>query len=81
MVRVTPAPVTVTVPVRSAVPVFAVAFSLNEPLPVRFEGLILETVSQLAALLLTLHVVSDVTLIVVLLCVGGGFHEVGDTVS
>ena len=73
-------PTTVMVPLRSLVPVLAVALIRNEPLPVRLAGLTLEVVNQFASLL-TFHWMFDVTLIVVLLAVAGAFHEVGDIVS
>ena len=59
-----PGAVTVIVPLLAVVAVLAVAFILNEPLPVRFVGVILEMVSHEVALLLTFHVALDVTLIV-----------------
>ena len=80
MVRLILPPLTVILPVRVAVPGFAVTLMRKEPLPVRFEGLIFEVVNQFASLL-TFHCMFDVTLTVVLLAVAGAFHEVGDTVS
>ena len=71
--------VTVTVAVLTAVVVLAVAFSLNEPLPVRLAGTMLLTVSH-TAVLLTVHVVLDVTLIVALPAEGDWFHDDEDSV-
>ena len=80
-VLVNPPPVTVMVPVLDDVPVLAVALILNEPLPVRFAGVMLPIVSQLVLLLTTVHDVLDVMLIKVLSAPDAGFHVVGDTVS
>jgi hypothetical protein len=80
MVRVgAPGAVTVIVPVRCVAPVFAVALILNKPLPVRFVGLNVSTVSH-GALLLTAHVLLDATFTVTLPPPNGALHEVGDTV-
>lgn len=57
---------TVTDPVLATVLVLVVAFNLNEPLPVRFGGLILLTVSHVGLLLTTFQVLLDVTLIIAL---------------
>ena len=51
----------------------AVAFILNDPLPVRLAGVILETDNQLT-LPLTLQVAFDVTITVILLATGLGVH-------
>ena len=61
-----PGTVTVIVPVLCVVLVLAVAVILNEPLPVRVAGTKFETVSQEVWLLVTTHVLLDVTLIVAL---------------
>ena len=80
-VRVIPLTVTVIVPVRSAVVfVFAVTLILNEPLPVRLAGLMLEAVSHLELLMGALHVVLDATLIVIVSASAPGIHVVGDSV-
>jgi len=60
-----PGAVTVIVPALFLLPVLAVALILNEPLPVRLAGVALEIVSQLA-LLVTVHLAFDRTLMVVL---------------
>jgi len=55
----------VMVPDRCAVPVLGVALILKEPLPLRFVGVICETVSQEVALLVgAFHVMLDVMLVV-----------------
>ena len=56
-----PSAVTVIVPVLGVVTVFAVVVILNEPLPVRFAGLKSSTLSQVGLLLVTFHVLFDVT--------------------
>ena len=61
-------------------PVLAVAFILNEPLPVRFAGLKLEIVNQFT-LLVTVQVPLDVTLTVVLPAAELGFHVLVDRVK
>jgi len=78
---VRPPPVTVTIAFRSAPVLFAVALSLNEPLPVLLLGVTFETVSHDWSLLGVFHVVFDVTEIVVLLANGPGFHSVGESVK
>ena len=78
---VMPPPDIVMVPVRWA-PVLAVALIRNEPLPVRFVGVTLETVSQLVALLVgAFQVKLDVTLMVTLPPAVGALQELDDTVS
>ena len=71
--------VTVIVPVRAAVVVLVVVFILNEPLPVRFVGVILEMVNQLA-LLLTFHVAFDVTSTVLLSAATPADHVLRESV-
>jgi hypothetical protein len=68
---------TVIVPVRCP-PVFAVTFILNEPLPVRFVGVIFVTVNQLALLLGIFQVPFAVTLTVVLIDEAPGVHALCD---
>jgi len=58
---VTPEMETVIVPVLVKVLVFSVVRILNEPLPVRFEGLKLSAISQLMSLLSTVHCTLEVT--------------------
>ena len=77
-VRVSPPPVTVTVPVRVAVPVLAAALMTNEPLPVRLAGVTPDTVSHVTLLLGAVHVMLDVTSMVVLSPVDGMVHVAGD---
>jgi len=55
-----PGVVTVIVPDLDTAPVFAVALILNEPLPVRFAGVMFETVNH-AALLEMSHVLLEFT--------------------
>jgi len=62
-------------------PVLAVVLILNEPLPVRFAGVMFVTLSQLALLAGTFHVVLDCTVIVWLLAAVPGFHVDCETVS
>jgi len=77
---VSPPPVTVIVPCLHT-PVFAVVLILKEPLPVRFAGDIFDMVSH-DALLLTFHVVFEVTLIVLLSALSDRCHSVdGSNVS
>ena len=59
-----PDAVTVIVPVRVVVVLFAVAAATNEPLPKRFKGLKSLTVNQDVLLLVAFHVLSLVTPIV-----------------
>jgi len=66
IVRVIPGTVTVIAPVLWAVPLLADALMVNRPLPVRLAGDMLETVSQVVALLVTVHVALDVTVTLVL---------------
>ena len=54
-----------------AVPVFAVALILNEPFPVRLAGVISEMVNH-DTLLVTVHVLVDVTLVTMLLASAPG---------
>jgi hypothetical protein len=72
MFLVTPPPVIVIVPLRWP-PVFAVVLILNEPLPVRFAGVMFVTVSH-DWLLLTFQVVLDVTFIVLFDAATGACH-------
>jgi len=53
-------------PIRTIEPVFCVTFSLNDPFPVLFAGVMFVTVSHAALLVGVLQVVFDVTFIVVL---------------
>jgi len=75
-----PVAVTVMVPVRGKIPVWRVVVSLNEPLPMRSAGVVLEILSQLA-LLVTLHLVFDRTWIVVLLSPKLGSQMLPDKVK
>ena len=75
-----PSFLTVTVPVRSA-PVFAAAFILNEPLPLRLFGVMFVIVSQSTLLSGVCHKPFDVTVIVVLDAVVPVLHVPGDSVS
>jgi hypothetical protein len=72
-----PGAVTVIVPVRWDVVVFRVALILNEPLPVRVIGRVLEIVNQLT-LLLTVHMASEVTFTVVFVASELRFHVFRD---
>jgi len=81
MVRVgAPGAVIVIVPVLEAKLALAVALILNDPFPVRFAGLVLEMVNQLT-LLVTVQVLLDVTVTIVSLAAGLGFHTLVDTVK
>jgi hypothetical protein len=71
----------VTVPLLEAVPVFAVAESVNEPLPILLAGVTLETVSHDWLLVGAFQVVLDVTDIVVFEAADVGDHVSGLTVS
>ena len=79
-VRMIPPAVTVIVPDLCA-PGLASAVIVNEPLPLRFAGVMFEILNHCTLLAGTLHVVFDVTLMVVLLAPAPGFHEVGESVS
>jgi len=81
MCLVNPAPVTVTVPIRACGPVFAVTFSLNDPVPVWFAGVIFVTVSHVALLVGAFQVVLLITVIDVLFAADPGFHVVWLNVS
>ena len=70
-----PPPEIVTVPLLCA-PVLAETLILNEPLPVRLAGVIFEIVSQEVALLLTFHVMFEVTLTVLFCAADVGLHAV-----
>ena len=76
---VAPGAVIVITPVLAAVPLLAVALILNEPFPVRFAGLNVFTVSH-DALLVTVHVLLDVTVIVVCCATDDGVHALTDNV-
>lgn len=80
IVRVSPPPVTVTVPVLGSVPVlYAVAVITNDPLLVWLVGVTFDTVSHSRSLVGMLHVRLDVTVMVLLLPpTGGAVHVVGD---
>ena len=75
-----PGAVAVIIPVRATVPVLAVTFILNEPLPVRLAGTKLLTVNQ-AALLVIAQVLFEVTFIVALPAALVGVHPVVDRAS
>ena len=75
-----PGAVTVIVPVLIVVPVLAVVLSLKDPLPVRLAGTKVLTVSH-AALLVTVQVLLEVTLIVAELATLVGFHVAVESVS
>ena len=72
-----PGAVTVMVPVL-APPVLVVVFILKDPLPVRFAGVILVTVSHAVLLLVTAHVLLDDTVMVLLLAADGADHAAAD---
>ena len=72
--RVIPPSVAVIVPVRGAALVFAVAFILNEPLPVRLVGVMLLIVSHEALLVGMFHVPLAVTFTVANAAADGGVH-------
>ena len=80
IVRCMPVIDTVMVPCLELVPVLAVAFILNVPLPVRLAGIILLIVSQ-DALLETFHVVLDTTSTKAKLSVDGAFQLVVDMLT
>ena len=69
------------VPLRLDVPVLVAAVIVNEPLPVRLVGLILDIVNQFTLLLGALQVVLDVTLILVLVADAPGFQFVGVSIK
>ena len=71
---------TVIVPKRRS-PAFAVAFILNEPLPVWVPGVMFETVSQLLLLVVTVQPTFDVTFTAMLPADAPGDHELCDIVS
>jgi len=78
---VAPGAVTVIVPVLGAVPVLAVAFILNEPLPVRSQGDIFDIVSHDVLLLVTVHCLLEVTLTKALVALYDTFHVAVDRLS
>lgn len=81
IVRVSPPPVTVMVPVRLLVLGLATALIRKLPFPVRFVGDTFVAVNQFTLLVGAFHVMLDVTLMVVFPPPDPGLHAVGDTVS
>ncbi|MCL2842419.1 MAG: hypothetical protein FWE28_02995 [Oscillospiraceae bacterium] len=75
IVRVTPPPVIVTLPVLLDVPVLAVALIRKLPFPIRFAGVMFEISSQFTSLVGAFHVILDVTGIVMSLAIGVGSHR------
>ena len=78
---VAPGAVTVIVPVRDAAPVLAVALILNEPLPVRFAGVMFDMVSHDVLLLVTVHCLLEVTWTTEFCAADVGFQEAVDRLS
>ena len=68
-------------PVLGAVPLLAVTFILNVPLPLRFAGVKSEIVNHEVALLVAFHILFEITPITPKVAVGGAFHELAINVS
>ena len=75
-----PGAVTVMMPVRGKLPVWRVVVSLKEPFPRRLVGVVLEILSQFA-LLVTLHLAFERTVMVVVLIPKLGFQMLPDKVK
>jgi len=76
-----PGAVTVMVPILWVVFGLGMTFILKEPLPVRFAGVISETVSHVGLLLVTVHCLLDVTVTETPLAPDVGLHALRDKVS